>query len=512
MSRFPSWPGGLAAGPKRLASVTLVCLPLLAGCLSASPPAGSMPPFRTYREGAFSFEYPAWPDDPGKDPSALVAVVDGAMGVWLRAYPGYPQFALRLGKEYIARNPGMKLLAESGPDDPHPWLEQTALLGEQTIHTRTDYVYCNDKTYAVIVAAAEPVLPAAAAIFQRVRQSASCGEAVQLPRVSSGRIGMVVNPPGGDYSRQAAALHEVAAIGVQVSQLHFAWGNIERQAGQYDWSVADDLIASCQAEGLAVSVAIALPDGDTIGKLPADLAGQGLGDPALQERFARFVAAFASRYGDGIRYLEIGHEVDAYLAGHRAEVDAFAALFRAARGAARAARPALPVGIIVAFPQAERSGMLSLVAQLAEADVVAYTVYLCDGNGRFPPPPADLSPTLDRALAAAGERPVLISGTGWSTAPENGGSELHQAEYVQALFRALASRRRRIAFLAWGALHDGLPDRCPQDGMPTSDRSAQGSASFLCSLGLRDRDGNPKLGWGVFVREARSYLLASETE
>ena len=117
----------------------LVCLLLLSGCARTLP--YPEPNYLAFQEGELSLAYPDWTTQPDQDPETLVAVSNGALAVWLRTYPGYPQFALRLAEGYIKSDPQQKLVAESGPDDWPLWLEQDAALGEFHVRTRTTYYF-----------------------------------------------------------------------------------------------------------------------------------------------------------------------------------------------------------------------------------------------------------------------------------------------------------------------------------------------------------------------------------
>ena len=128
--------------------------------------------------------------------------------------------------------------------------------------------------------------------------------------------------------------------------------------------------------------------------------------------------------------------------------------------------------------------------------------------------PSLIGDYLNRMVALAGDTPIVITETGWSTATELHGSQAGQAEYVSQLFNALSERRNSIRFVSWFILHDPLPDTCQRDALtffepgvkPDLDSDAmQAFVTFICHFGLRFSDGTPKQAWDVWVRQVEEY-------
>ena len=142
-------------------------------------------------------------------------------------------------------------------------------------------------------------------------------------------------------------------------------------------------------------------------------------------------------------------------------------------------------------------------------------MYLYNQGFHFRRDPAEIGDYLDRMVTLAEGTPIVITETGWSTAPELDGSEEDQAEYVRQLFAALSERREEIGFVSWFVLHDPQPESCESDALTffepgtepdLNSDSMQAFVTFICYFGLRHSDGTPKQAWDVWVQEAQAYL------
>jgi hypothetical protein len=328
---------------------------------------------------------------------------------------------------------------------------------------------------------------------------------------------MIVIPPAVDgetFSPPAyqGALTLARVSGVQVSHYYFHWGDIETQPGAYDWTVPDYIVEANSLEGLQLSIVVSIIHTSVRGRIPDDLVGLAFDDPVFVKRLSDFLSAFAARYPGRIHYLAIGNEVNNYFAVHRDEISAYASAFEGTRKAIHDANPDLPVGIVFAYHDAETLNTTDVIQELNRGDYIAYTLYLYNQGFHFQRDPAEIGSYLDRMLNLAGDTPVAIVETGWSTALELDGSEEGQAEYVRQLFKALGERRDRIRFVSWFILHDPLQETCETDALtffepgtePDGD-AMQAFVTFLCHFGLRKSDGTPKQAWDVWVQLAKEY-------
>jgi hypothetical protein len=300
-----------------------------------------------------------------------------------------------------------------------------------------------------------------------------------------------------------------------VSHLYLTWGDVEQEAGSYQWEWFDHLMGLNSGEGFEVSLVINVIHTTVRSPVPPDLADVPFDDPAFVRRFTAFVLTLLDRYPGQIAYLSIGNEVNDYFVEHQDEVESYRAFFLAMKKAIGARHPGVKVGMTFAYHDAERQGALDIVRRLNVGDFTPYTLYIYSEGFRFDREPGELEDYLERMLALAGDKPVAIVELGWNTAPSLGGSEDDQVAFVREAFRLLARHRGRIEYLTWFTLHDGRPENCRQAALsfiPHRPDLAENEAfmrpftDFICYLGLRRGDGTPKLGWQVWQEEAGEYL------
>lgn len=71
------------------------------------------------------------------------------------------------------------------------------------------------------------------------------------------------------------------------------------------------------------------------------------------------------------------------------------------------------------------------------------------------------------------------------------------------VFRAWKAHENRIPFLNFFLLHDMPPQMCDELTKYYDLPNNLNFRSYLCSLGLRQSDGRPKLAWTALVESAK---------
>lgn len=130
--------------------------------------------------------------------------------------------------------------------------------------------------------------------------------------------------PDGELS---TAVGWVTAGGYTWIRQKFAWAAIESKAGVYDWSAWDARMPILLEKNVGLWAVL-------------DQAPQWAGSPPDPHAFAAFAGAFAERYGDGVRYYQIWHNInlgDAW--GGYADPYAYTAMLALASEAIREADP-----------------------------------------------------------------------------------------------------------------------------------------------------------------------------
>ena len=508
---------------RNLERVLLVSLALILSLLACGAPLLTAPTSRpetewvVFTEGSFSADLPkTWLEETTSDEQVLHAVTNGTSSLWIKTWPLIPSLVAKSVHEWAAENEAAALLSESGGAE-NVHLELTITENDHVLHLSTQLIYCDARAYEITGVALETDFSTYAALFEQAQSSASCASPDRYPPLSSGALGMVIIPPavdGEDFNPTAyqEALASARKSGVQVSHFYFHWGDIESAPGEFDWTIADYIIEANALEELQLSIVVSIIHTSVRGRIPEDLIGLPFDDPVFAERLSSFLSAFAKRYAGRLHYLAVGNEVNNYFAYHREEIAAYTSAFERSRDAIHAVAPGLPVGIIFAYHDAETLNATDIIAQLNRGDFVGYTMYLYNQGFHFRRDPAEIGSYLDRMLTLAGDTPIVITETGWSTAVELEGSEEGQAEYVRQLFAALAERQEKIGFVSWFDLHDSLQATCESDaltffepGTEPDEESMQAFVTFLCHFGLRFSDGTPKQAWEEWLQQAEMY-------
>lgn len=473
-----------------------------------------------FNHGVFRVEIPVWPEVESDEQQVLRAVSDGFLSVWIKRWDFIPDFVVEQIKQWESDRSGVALF-DLVQDANGRRAELRLIESDGNVRMHTLLQYCAAETFEVTVAGPAGRQDDLERLAERVHRSVMCNQPPRPQHRLSGAVGMVIIPPfqqpgtfdTAAYQRSLAAVRD---LGVQVSHYYFDWGEIETEYGTFDWSVPDYILRVHRLEGYEMSIAIKIIHTTTRGKMPSDVAHLPFDDPHFVARLSNFLVSFVDRYADQVHYLWIGNEVNDYFGLHRDEIDAYRVAFEHAREAIRIGHPDLPVGTIFAYHDAEKLGTLDIIPTLNRGDMVAFTLYLHQ-DFFFTQDPAEVGGYLDRMLAQAGDTPVAITETGWSTASEIGASEESQADYVQEVFGAFDQRRDRIRFLTWFILHDSLREDCAEQArtfltpeIQMDDETMETFVIFLCHLGLRNADGTPKLGWEAWVAEMASLAARGE--
>jgi hypothetical protein len=221
----------------------------------------------------------------------------------------------------------------------------------------------------------------------------------------------------------------------------------------------------------------------------------------MKARFHALLDALTPQLPASVVYLSVGNEVDDYLAGHPDEWSSYKNFFEDAMTYIHQKTPWVKVGVTVTFDGALGPQTSNVANLTGNSDVLVFTYYPLGPNYH---PRDPQSPAIDfpRMLALAGQRPVILQEVGYPSSLTLGSSESQQAEFVSSVFQSWGLAGSGIPFLNYFLLHDVTDSACDQFATYYGAPSDQSLHQFLCSVGLREADGTPKLGWQAFVDSA----------
>jgi hypothetical protein len=239
----------------------------------------------------------------------------------------------------------------------------------------------------------------------------------------------------------AKDLDLIAAAGFQVVRMDFAWGGIERQKGEYDWSAYDELTADLDKRGLRAIYILDYSNGlyeETVTsenplthKPRQDVASPQ--HPESVAAFARWAGAAAKHFRGRHILWEVWNEPNIGFWKPKPDAGQYATLCLAACKAVRAADPdatiLAPATSEVPLPFLERVFAAGVLAEVDAVSVHPYRPY------SRPPETAvedyrKLRGLIERYAPADKKQLPIISGE-WGYATETKGVSLEtQAAYL----------------------------------------------------------------------------------
>lgn len=256
-------------------------------------------------------------------------------------------------------------------------------------------------------------------------------------------VGLEVNQPAGYDHALAVGVARKAGVGSVT--LTLPWSVLEPDEGQLEGSTPAFALPFYRDQGVEVQMSIPIID-TVAAMLPADLAAGyaagalALDAPAIETRAKKMLDAVLASAGTELRYLDISNEVDIYLSGRPPEEwDALGRLMTALIAHVHGKHPAIQLGISVTF-----AGMSEArAAAITAGHDVRFVTYYRAGN--FGGDTSDdFAADLDRMLAFAGDRPLVLKELGYATGPALGGTEAGQAAFVDDVFAAWDTNAARI--------------------------------------------------------------------
>jgi len=276
-----------------------------------------------------------------------------------------------------------------------------------------------------------------------------------------------------------------ASVAVETLHVGFEWGQVEKQSGDFDWSVTDRLIG---VGGVRTSVVVNMLDA----RLPADVSEADFGTPEYTGRFSQMLQAFLQRYQDSTAYLWIGNEVNISLEAYSISPVEYGTFYQAAVSDLRNQYPDIKFGVIVTYAYEDEQIVADLIDEVKDGSIIGFTFY----SQFLGHEPTEAKRSFDLLDSYAHDRDInyAIVETAWSTAGGHG-SEVNQVDYIKSYLPLVSSSEyANRDFVCYWSLYD---PRIPAWQKPF----LGDSVDYLESLGLLENDGTAKPGWEAFNEE-----------
>ena len=259
-----------------------------------------------------------------------------------------------------------------------------------------------------------------------------------------------------DWNEWTSAYEEAQDMHCHIAHSYLHWADIELDNGVFDWDSPGYYVSLAKGHGMEVSQEITVINVMDIGNLPADLAGRGLDDATLQQRFLSFVEQYAEHFKDDVSYLWLGNEIDTYLHYNPDKVPTFVNLLTQAVAIVREHAPEMKVGTVMTYHGAVMTGRTGWIHTFGPlVDIMAVTFYPQHMPGRYDE--ATIDQQFDDIVATYGDYPLALVESAVSAEAVYGGGEDKQVSYCRALFRAMRRHKDVFDFAGWFNLHDFDP-------------------------------------------------------
>ena len=213
------------------------------------------------------------------------------------------------------------------------------------------------------------------------------------------------------------------------------------------------------------------------------------------------------KIGPDLSGLTFGRDIDVFIEAHpdqRAAIEAFTSHVSAFAKTHASAPPELKVAAAVSFEGLVTSPSPSLEVLLSSSDIAAisYIPGLAEGGVV---PASEVATQLDKMIAAAAGRPILLQALGYPSDPMTGSSLEKQSLFFDTFWGALAPRRAFFPWVNVAELHDLGPAACEAYAVSQGETKDSKPAAFFCSLGLFTSAGEEKPSWSSVLEGSAAF-------
>lgn len=314
------------------------------------------------------------------------------------------------------------------------------------------------------------------------------------------KLGLTLNvPEGGGETDLIRAIIDVRAMGFDAIHTSVKWSDLEAEPGRIGMEKFRNDVLNTGKLGFDVSFTFQIIDTNNR-TLPPDLAAEPFDSPKMLNRLSVILRSLVSELPKEARWINIGNEVDVYLALHPDEVPAYARLVSEAKKLVKSLRPDLAVGVTTTYEGVTKHPDI-VRAMNAETDIATFTYYEMDFKQ---PMAANVEKAFAGMMAIAAGKPVNFQELGSPASTELGSSEERQAQFFRSCFDQIKKHSPRIGYASFFLLVDFSPPVLDvlQMYYGISDGSFR---QFLGTLGLKKSDGTPRASWQVMRRLMRDW-------
>ena len=305
---------------------------------------------------------------------------------------------------------------------------------------------------------------------------------------------------------------QAASTGVGRSNVYLFWDSIEPEKDEYNWEQSDVLMSFNKQNNLQVTLYFSIINGKTLGPFP-----YWIGKPPIfslsEDRLVKVLDAILSRY-DIIDSLIIGGDTAVQFRYGEQNIESYKKLFTGIYDRLKAQHPNIKIGNSFSLHNVINKNLQHIVTELDVGDFVAFTYFPVDNLNEINKTPHEARADLEKIFELVPNKKVGVFEISWSTSSFVNGNEHDQMKFLSEVYDFYSDNESKFEFFTWYRQYDRPQGTCIMSDLEDVDSavSVGGSNEFvierlgeyICSAGLIDVNGNPKLAWEEIKNQIQS--------
>jgi hypothetical protein len=329
----------------------------------------------------------------------------------------------------------------------------------------------------------------------------SGGGGSDAPVVVSMNANLSASEPIANYTAEYQAIYNAGARGAQTAA---PWSSLETGTNVYNLAMIDNTnpyfglnaLAGYGYTSILVNIPIVAISART---MPSDIAGLPFNNATVKSRYHALIDQVVPYLNSSVKYVALGNEVDTYFIAHGSELAQYKELIEDARTYIHTLKPNIKVGVTTTFDGATSTQTANVASLNANMDVIILTYYPTDPPNFTVRAPATVSTDMAAMINISGGKPLVLQEWGYPSSTILSSTEQMQADFITNTFTAWKQYgSSRIPFISFFKRRDWDAAQCTA----LSGQASTGTFyQFLCSLGLLNNIGTPKLAYSAFTTE-----------
>jgi len=304
------------------------------------------------------------------------------------------------------------------------------------------------------------------------------------------------------YTTEYQAIYAAGARGAQTAA---PWSSLDPTGATYDLTMITNAYFGLNAlagygfTSILINIPIVAIAART---MPADISALAFDDPTVISRYHDLIDQVVPFLNSSVKYISLGNEVDTYFNTHGTEVTEYKTLIEDARTYIHSKKPNILVGVTTTFDGATLTHPADVAKLNENMDVIILTYYPTS-PGFIVRDPSTVDSDMAAMVSIAGSKPLVLQEWGYPSSSYLFSSEQLQSDFITNTFWSWQLYgSSRIPFISFFKRRDWDAAQC---ATLTRQGPMNPFYEFMCSLGLLNNNGSPKMAYTALTTEL-SYL------